>query len=302
MSEFEVEVEGATLVGESNGFGLPVVFLHAGVCDRRQWETQMEEVAAAGFHVVSYDRRGYGETHASNEPFDHLSDLEAVLDQLSVHAAILVGCSMGGGLAVDFAIANPERTIGLVLSGTAITGNDDEDDIPDEILPVMHAYEDAMEAEDWDTINKIEAHLWLDGPSSENGRVSGFARNLFLDMNGTRLAKPKLTEEEERDSAMHSLAQITAPTLLVVGDLDFANIIDLHEELSETIETSFATVIEDTAHLPNMERPDLFNPLLLEFLDAIAGNEDLGDDELDDNEEFDEDDLDDDEDEGEDRR
>lgn len=297
MSEFQIELGGATIVGESEGFGLPVVFLHAGVCDRRQWETQMEEVAAAGYHVIAYDRRGFGETHSPDEPFDHLTDLEALLDQLSVHAVILVGCSMGGGLAVDFALANPERTIGLVLSGTAITGYDAEDEVPDEALPVIHAYEDALEAEDWDTINKIEAHLWLDGPGSQSGRVSGYARNLFLEMNGDRLAKPKLTQEEELDAAVHSLSQITAPTLLVVGDLDFENIIELHEELSETLESSFATVIEDTAHLPNLERPDLFNPLLLEFLDAIAGREDLGEDdeEGDDDEDFEDDDLDEDE-------
>jgi pimeloyl-ACP methyl ester carboxylesterase len=83
-----------------------------------------------------------------------------------------------------------------------------------------------------------------------------------------------LTEEEERDDATVSLGTIIAPTLLVVGELDFPDIVARHEDLSEELETAFAVVLEDTAHFPSLERPDLFNPLLLEFLDAVSGRSD----------------------------
>ena len=55
------------------------------------------------------------------------------------------------------------------------------------------------------------------------------------------------------------------------GDLDFNYILTRHEALSEDLPNAFATIIEGTAHLPNLERPDLFDPLLLEFLDSVAG-------------------------------
>lgn len=106
---FAVEVGGATLPGLELGEGLPVVFLHAGVCDKRMWAEQMQAAAAAGWHAVAYDRRGYGEATSADEPFNHLDDLETVLDALDIHAAVLVGCSMGGALAVDFALAHPGR-------------------------------------------------------------------------------------------------------------------------------------------------------------------------------------------------
>ena len=80
-SRFEVRFDNAVLAGESDGFGLPVVFLHAGVADRRMWAPQMASAAAAGFHVIAYDRRGFGETQSPDEPFSHLADLEAVLDR-----------------------------------------------------------------------------------------------------------------------------------------------------------------------------------------------------------------------------
>lgn len=275
---FEIAFDGAVLRGEADGFGMPVVFLHAGVTDRRMWAAQMAELAAEGYHVVSYDRRGFGETETRDVPFNHLVDLEAVLDQLSIHAAILVGASMGGGLAIDFALEHPERTVGLVLVGTAITGAEGAE-VPDEAAELEDALDYATERGNLDTVNRIEAHLWLDGPLSEAGRVDGPARELFLKMNAVHLNHPELTEEEEPEPAVDSLHLITAPTLLVVGELDFPDIVARHEDLSEELENAFAVVLEDTAHFPSLERPDLFNPLLLEFLEAVTGQgEDDGDD------------------------
>lgn len=269
-SPFEIATDGAVLRGEADGFGIPVVFLHSGVTDRRMWAAQMRELAEEGYHVIAYDRRGHGETESEDVPFSHLVDLETVLDRMSIHAAVFVGSSMGGGLALDFAIENPERTIGLVLVGTAITGAD-EVEIPEEAADLEDALDYATERGSLETVNRIEAHLWLDGPLSAAGRVSGDTRELFLAMNRIVLNHADLTGEEERDDATVSLATITAPTLLVVGELDFPDIVARHEDLSEELETSFAVVLEDTAHFPSLERPDLFNPLLIEFLEAVTG-------------------------------
>jgi pimeloyl-ACP methyl ester carboxylesterase len=269
---FSLIFGATTLRGIQSGTGLPVVFLHAGVADRRMWTSQVEAVTAAGFRAVAYDRRGFGESESPDEPFSHLDDLEAVLDQLDIHAAVFVGASMGGALAIDFALENPERIVGLVLVGTALSGSP-EPDLPDEIMPLIEAMEVAEEREDIEMLGKVEAHAWLDGPLSRNGRVSGPVRDLFLEMNGVALAKPALTQEEEPEPAGEYLSDITAPVLLAVGSLDFPHIIARHEELSDTFENAFGTVIEDTAHLPPLERPDVFNPLLMEFLAAITGGE-----------------------------
>jgi len=269
-SPFEIPFDGAVIRGEADGFGIPVVFLHAGVADRRMWAGQLRELAEEGYHVIAYDRRGHGETESADVPFNHLVDLEAVLDGLSVHAAILVGSSMGGALAIDFALEHPERTIGLVLVGTAISGADDAE-IPDEAADLEDALDYARERGNLDTVNRIEAHLWLDGPLSESGRVQGEPRELFLAMNAAHLSHAELTQEEAPDDATDHLHAIGAPTLLVVGELDLPDIVARHEDLSEELENAFAVVLEDTAHFPSLERPDLFNPLLLEFLEAVTG-------------------------------
>jgi pimeloyl-ACP methyl ester carboxylesterase len=269
-SPFEIAFDGAVIRGEAAGFGIPVVFLHAGVADRRMWAEQVRELAAEGYHVISHDRRGFGETETDDVPFSHVVDLEAVLDGLSVHAAVLVGSSMGGGLAIDFALEHPERVIGLVLVGTAVTGAEGAE-LPEGAADLGDALAYAVERGNLDSANRIEAHMWLDGPLSAAGRVEGAARDLFLQMNAIALNHPELTEEEEPDPAIDYLNRITAPTLLVVGGLDFPDIVTRHEDLAKEIENSFAVILEDTAHLPSLERPDLFNPLLLEFLEAVTG-------------------------------
>lgn len=273
---FEIAFDGALIRGEADGYGIPVVFLHAGVADRRMWAAQMQQLAAEGYHVIAYDRRGYGETETEDVPFNHLVDLETVLDRLSVHAAIFVGCSMGGGLAIDFALEHPERTIGLVLIGTAVTGAEGYE--PDEeVLALEEAAAYALERGNTSTANRIQAHQWLDGPYETAGRVEGPVRELFLAMNEVHLNHPELTGEEQPEPAFDHVHVITAPTLLVVGELDCSDIIALHEDLSEEMENAFAVILEDTAHLPSLERPDLFDPILLEFLEAVTSPGDGGD-------------------------
>lgn len=274
MSEpFTVEIDDATFAGIEAGEGIPVVFLHAGVCDRRMWENQIEAVAAAGFWGIAYDRRGFGETTSPDESFSHLEDLEAVLDALDVHAAVFVGASMGGALAIDFALANPERVAGLVLVGTSISGAK-VPHLPPEIMKIANAMEAVEESGDVDAINAVDTHAWLDGPLCESGRVTGEVRALFQAMNGVILRKPEMTREDKPEPATHAVGDIGAPTLLVAGDLDFPHIVNRHDDLSEEMENAFAVVIEGTAHLPSLERPDLFNPLLLEFLAMLTGQDD----------------------------
>ncbi|GLQ08840.1 hydrolase [Devosia yakushimensis] len=269
LEPFELDIGRAKLVGVEMGEGLAVVFLHAGVCDKRMWSEQMQAVADAGWHAVAYDRRGYGETVSEDEAFNHVDDLEAVLDALGIHAAVFVGCSMGGGLAVDFALRDPGRIIGLVLIGTSVTGSPWT--ATDVERMIEAAEEDAYERHDWEMLNRVQAHEWLDGPRVQSGRVGGAARELFLDMNALALSKPVLTQEEERPDAWRRVAEVNAPTLLLVGDEDFTALIERHEHLSEEMPNAFAAVLEGVAHIPSIERPELVNSMLLEFLDAIGG-------------------------------
>ena len=121
-----------------------------------------------------------------------------------------------------------------MLVGTSITGAEWPEQ-PEDIAMIEDALDYAQERGDLELVNKIEAHLWLDGPLSKSGRVGGEVRELFLDMNRIALNHPELTHEEPADPAADIVSTLTTPTLLVVGDLDYPAIIERHDELSEEL-------------------------------------------------------------------
>ena len=93
------------------GQGPTVLLLHEAVADRRGW-AEVAGLLAPELTVVAYDRRGYGQTPPSTEPFSHLDDLLAVIDHAGAGPLWLAGASAGGGLALDAALAAPGRIAG----------------------------------------------------------------------------------------------------------------------------------------------------------------------------------------------
>src|SRR5215472_14399826 len=183
---FVIEREGCDLAGERWPVNAQlVVLLHEGVSDRRSWR-EVAQLLAPRVTAVAYDRRGYGESTVSTVPFTHVEDLLAVLDQEQAGRAWLVGASAGGGLALDAAILAPERVAGLVLLGTAVSGAP-EPELDADTQRFEALFDQAMAAGDLDEVNRLDTWLWLDGPAQPEGRVTGPARALALDMNATIL-------------------------------------------------------------------------------------------------------------------
>lgn len=97
---------GARIAYDTAGEGGAVVFIHAGIADRRMWRRQLGAVPA-GFRFVSLDLRGHGASELTDERFSYHEDVLAVMDHLDIDGAVMVGCSMGGGTALD--VAWPHR-------------------------------------------------------------------------------------------------------------------------------------------------------------------------------------------------
>lgn len=269
MKSLNIKIGNAQLAGERAGTGNPLVFLHAGVADKRMWQPQI-----AAFNkdhqTIAYDRRGFGKTTTPDEAFSNVEDLQAVLDQLDIESTALIGCSQGGRVAIDFALANPKRVNALVLISPAISGAPAPQTFSPEIEKLVDALDEAEEADDLARINEIEAHLWLDGPAGAAGRVGGELRELFLDMNGIALGMPELTKEIEPASAYECVSGLSLPTLVLWGDLDFPHVKERCKYLVETISGAQGKEIPGTAHLPNLEQPEKVNSLLRTFLTKAA--------------------------------
>jgi pimeloyl-ACP methyl ester carboxylesterase len=117
------EVNGTRLYYEVAGAGEPIVLIHGFTIDARMWDDQFAPFAAH-HRVVRYDMRGFGRSAPmDNAPYAHTDDLAALLTHLTVTRAAIVGLSMGGGVAVDFALAYPAMTGALIPVDAALGGH-----------------------------------------------------------------------------------------------------------------------------------------------------------------------------------
>jgi len=258
------ETNGARIYYEVAGEGEPLVLVHAGIADSRMWEGQVAAFAKR-YKVVRYDLRGFGKTEMVEGSFSHHEDLRGLLDFLGVERTHLVGCSMGGGAVLDFALEYPERVGDLVLVGSAIGGFRPDFDPPREWDELVAA----DEAGDLERISELEVMMWVDGPARSPEDVAAPVRDLVYEMNLTALKTEaaELGEEwEPEPPAADRLHDIHAPTLLIVGDEDQPRIFAAADLLEKELPNERKVVMHGTAHLPNMERPEEFNRLVLEFL------------------------------------
>lgn len=250
------------------GQGPPLVFLHAGVADSRMWTAQLEAFAGA-WRAVAYDRRGFGQTDPAPETYSQVGDLLAVVEALG-DGVVLVGCSQGGRVAIDAALARPDLVKALVLVAPAV-GGAPAAEYPPAIAARLSDLDVAEADGNLDRVNALEAHLWLDGPLAEEGRVSGAARSLFLEMNGIALRSQDMGEAIEPPSqAYPRLAEISAPTLVVWGDLDFPHLQARCEHIARVLPNARRAVMPGAAHLPTLEQPEAFNRLLTDFLAELS--------------------------------
>jgi pimeloyl-ACP methyl ester carboxylesterase len=262
------EVNGARLAADRwPGSGPTLVLLHAGVADRRSWYATADLLSTVGT-IVAYDRRGFGETPPSDVAFSHLDDLLAVLDQLTEQPAWLLGSSMGGLLAVDAAVTYPDRIAGLVLFAPAISGEPEPTDVDPVIDRLFDQLDAAMTSGDLDEANRLDAWVWLDGPTSPEGRVRGQPRELFLEMNHIVLIN-NVPEENGASNvdAWRQLEQIKTPITVACGDLDVPFLLDQCRELARRLANAQWRELSGTAHLPYLERPDVVASVIR---DAIA--------------------------------
>lgn len=259
----QATINGARIHYERTGEGMPVIFLHAGVADSRMWEPQVKPFAKH-FDVIRPDIRGFGQSELPPMRWSAVDDLLGLLDDLHLKPAHLVGCSIGGGLALDFALQHGERISKLVLVGPGISGADFGAKYPD----LWREGSEAEKAHDVDAIIRADMRLWLDGPRRPSGYVKEPLRTLFFEMDKASFANDfdSAPMDNVELPAAERLHEITAPTLVVVGDEDAPPIFDAVELLMEKVPHARKVVIHDAAHLPNLEHPKEFNRSVLDFL------------------------------------
>jgi pimeloyl-ACP methyl ester carboxylesterase len=265
-----VNIDEAHIYYETAGKGTPFVMIHAGVADSRQWNNEFA-FFAQDYRVVRYDMRGYGKSEPVDGEFSHMSDLVSVLNTLELQEPlIMMGCSMGGGLAMDFALTYPSRVKALIMVGSGPSGL--KLDVP---TPAKFAEaEKAFEAGDLDLVAEIETQIWFDGSGRTPEQVNQAMRKLAYEMNRKALdyeAKElgkRLPNTET--PAFDRLTDLDIPVLVIVGAHDTPYILAAADYMAEKLPSARKVRIEDAAHLSNMDHPDEFQTIVKAFLESLS--------------------------------
>jgi pimeloyl-ACP methyl ester carboxylesterase len=255
-------VNGARIVYDVAGSGPPVLLLHAGIGDRRMWDTQVPAFARH-FTVIRFDARGFGETRKPDASYSPYADAMGLLDHLGISRAHVVGVSMGSQTAIEAAIAAPERVSALVAVA-ARTGTP----VSSELRAGWERVDELYEAGDITGAIEYELRMWVDGPDRGPDAVEPEMRERVREMNAALFTRDDEAGEEFSldPPAAERLAEISAPTLIVYGDKDVMDVRQAAGPLAAAIPGARLAVIPDAAHLPQMERPQAFNEIVLGFL------------------------------------
>jgi pimeloyl-ACP methyl ester carboxylesterase len=252
---------------ERAGEGSPVVLLHEGIGDSRMWEPQWAAYAER-FHVVRFDMRGFGQSPPAVGSFSLSGDLVDLLDSLELGPAALIGMSLGGSVAMETTIARPDLVSRLVLVGSGLRGFE----MNDETKTGWEEEEAALERGDDDEAVEINMRMWVDGPSRTPDQVDPEMRRKIAEMQRRAIEIWREAGEEGNHDPLvedwgDRLGEISVPTLVLVGELDRPEMREIAERLEAEIPNSRRETISGTAHVPNMERPEEFDRLVLEFLE-----------------------------------
>jgi pimeloyl-ACP methyl ester carboxylesterase len=215
--------------------------------------------------------RGYGKSEPIDGEFSHMSDLVSLLNALELQGPlVLIGCSMGGGLAMDFALAHPSRMKALIMVGSGPSGL--ELDVP---TPAKFAEaEEAYKAGDLDLVAEIETQIWFDGTDRTPQQVNQAMRKLAYEMNRKALdheAKELGKRLPNTDvPAFDRLKELSIPVLVIVGAHDTPYILAAADYMMEKLPSARKEIIEDAAHLPNMDQPQEFQTIVKAFLESLS--------------------------------
>jgi pimeloyl-ACP methyl ester carboxylesterase len=252
-----LDVPNARLYYEVAGAGAAVVFVHGFTLDTRMWDDQWT-VFGERYRIVRYDVRGFGRSQAEPVPYSDLDDLLALLNFLDIERAHLVGLSMGGIVVVHFALTHPRRLRGLVAADCGPSGLTGPVDALSDAEGLAAAGRIAEALEKW-LANPVFV------PARERRGVAARLQEIVSDYTWWRARHPGLRRGLQPPAA-GLLDEISAPTLVIVGERDVPRVQAASNALATGIRGARLVVLHGVGHMSNMEDPEAFNSAVLSFL------------------------------------
>jgi len=261
------DVNDTRLYYETLGRRHSLVLVHGFSCNTKVWDDQFEAFAKR-FKVVRYDMRGFGKSALPTvgKEYSHTKDLKALLNQLGIDCAYIIGSSMGGRIALDFTIEYPEVTKALILVDSSVGGYQgwSKTSLKSEESFEKKVKEKGLKAtmEDW--LAKTPSSRRLAGEKPACTLVSRL-KQMYSDYSGWHIINADPCRQLD-PPAIGRLQEIKVPTLIIVGETDSRDFHRIATILKKNIRDSKRMTIKGAGHLPSMSAPREFNEAVLSFL------------------------------------
>ncbi len=255
-----LDLDGSKIYYEECGTGPEAVLLiHDGIAHSAVWDGVWPAFCKQ-FHTIRYDRRGYGRSPVTTQPYFETDDLQALLRHSQIKRAMLVGSSHGGALAINFTLEHPALVEQLVLVGAVVDGYG----FSDHFLMRTMKNEAPMQKSDVPGLitNWVNDKYVLAADHAEaKKKLSEILTASPQDLTHDDMARPTRP-------AVARLGEIRVPTLILVGDQDIPDVHAHAGVIENGIPNSRRVVVEDAGHLMYLEKPDEFSRLVSTFLQA----------------------------------
>ena len=241
---------------DTGGTGVPIVLLHPNTGTVAIWQPQIAPLAAAGYRVIAFDRRGWGKSapapDSGPQPGSIAGDLDALVAHLELDRFHLLGVAGGGFIALDYAAWRPERVKSLIVG--ASTGAIADAEMADFIVRIAIP-----------EIRKQAPHYREIGASYRGANPEGTRRWIEIDEEA-RQPGAGFQPQLRTPNTYAKIAAIPAPALIIAADADLLAPPALMRLWARHLQNHEWAVIPDAGHAMAWERPGTFNDIVLEFL------------------------------------
>lgn len=265
------QTNGTQLYYEMAGSGHPLVLLHGGYLDRRMWDDQFAAFAQ-DYWVIRYDNRGFGKSALPQVSYADREDLCDLLTFLGIDKTYLLGFSLGGGIALDFTLEHPERVDALILVGSPVNGARPRDVLTEEeeqsFSIQQQPFAEAKSRRNIpEMVEALMSHPTL-VPSPDYASARSQVRQHLSEYSFVWVLNPA-PQQPLDPPAWGRLHEIAVPTLLIVGEQDDIALHHFADTLEQEISGARRVTIAGTHHMTNMEKPEEFNRIILDFLKTL---------------------------------
>ena len=252
----EAEINGIAVHYEDSGTGPAIFLTHGYAAAGAMWEPQRTPLNEAGYRLVSWDMRGHGETDSPDDLAQYsealtIADMAALMDTLGIEKAVVGGLSLGGFMSLAFQLAHPERVRALLLCDTGPGYRSDE----------ARAKWNRMAERS--AVNFEEKGLDAAGHSPE---VQAAVKHHKSAAGLVHSARGMLAQVDSR--VIDHLPEIDVATLIIVGEKD-EPYYDASRYMQSKIPGAQLEMIPDAGHAANMDQPEAFNRVVLQFLTSL---------------------------------